>query len=218
LNWGYSSDDDHLAIDTVAGTARVRSIVFIGELRKTLTELPRVGVTKYRPWARSPRSFRSAHWKFLPADRVWNCIESRRPAEFIYVSTDSLAATETALPPICSPPQYGLPTRTKMKEELSSLIKKYEPLGQWEAGELLLRPADALRLADDLLAIGVLISGVDIWYRARGGIAEDPSCLDFSGAIGSQWPIERIFGAAKRFIQNGLPPHIELVSFVLSDD
>jgi hypothetical protein len=105
-----------------------------------------------------------------------------------------------------------------MKEELASLIKKYEPLGQWEAGELLLRPADALRLADDLLAIGVSIWGVDIWYHVKGGIAEDPSCLDFSGAIGPEWPIERIFSEAKRFIEDRLPRHIELVSFVLRDD
>jgi hypothetical protein len=34
-----------------------------------------------------------------------------------------------------------------MKEGLTSLLKKYEPLGQWEAGELLLHPANALRLA-----------------------------------------------------------------------
>jgi hypothetical protein len=105
-----------------------------------------------------------------------------------------------------------------MKEELAGLLKKYEPLGQWEAGELLLRPADALRLADDLLAIGVSIWGVDIWYRAPSGIAEDPSCLDFSAAVGPEWPIERVLNEAKRFIEDRLPPHIELVSFVLRND
>jgi hypothetical protein len=105
-----------------------------------------------------------------------------------------------------------------MKEELASLLKKYEPLGQWEAGELLLGPADALRLADDLLAIDVSIWGVDIWYRVEGGIAEDPSCLDFSGAIGPEWPIERVFSEAKRFIEHRLPPRIELVSYVLRDE
>jgi len=105
-----------------------------------------------------------------------------------------------------------------MKEELAIVIKKYEPLGQWQAGELLLGPADALRLADDLLAIGESIWGVDIWYRAKGGIAEDPSCLDFSGAVGPEWPIERVFNEAKRFIADRLPPHVELVSFVLRDE
>jgi hypothetical protein len=92
-----------------------------------------------------------------------------------------------------------------MKEELSSLIKKYETLGQWEAEELLLRPADALRLADDLLAIGVLISGGDIWYHVKGGIAEDPSCLDLSVAIGTQRPIERMFGLASQAIHREQP-------------
>jgi hypothetical protein len=107
-----------------------------------------------------------------------------------------------------------------MKEELAiaSLIRKYEPLGRWEAGELLLGPADALRLADDLLAIGVSIWGVDIWYHVKDGIAEDPGCLDFSGAVGPEWPIERIFSEAKRFIEGRLPTHIELVSFVLRDE
>jgi hypothetical protein len=105
-----------------------------------------------------------------------------------------------------------------MKEGSGSLLKRYESLGQWEAGELLLRPADALRLADDLLAIGVSIWGVDIWYRVNAGMAEDPSCLDFSGAIGPEWPIERVFNEAKRFIEDRLPGHIELVSFVLRDE
>jgi hypothetical protein len=105
-----------------------------------------------------------------------------------------------------------------MKQELANLIKKYEPLGQWEAGELLLRPADALRFADDLLAIGVSIWGIDIWFYVEGGIAEDPSCCDFSGAVGPEWPIERVFSEAKRFIADRLPPHIELVSFVLRRD
>jgi hypothetical protein len=71
-----------------------------------------------------------------------------------------------------------------MKQELTSLIKKYEPLGQWEAGELLLRPADALRFADDLLAIGVPLWGVDIWYYVEGGIAEDPVVSISAGQSG----------------------------------
>jgi len=105
-----------------------------------------------------------------------------------------------------------------MSEDLASLLKKYEPLGQWKAGELLLGPADALRLADDLLAIGESIWGVDIWFYVKGGIAEDPGCCDFSGAVGPEWPIERVFSEAKRFIEHRLPPHIDLVSFVLRNE
>jgi hypothetical protein len=48
LNVGYPSDDDHFVIDTVAGLVRVRSIAFVGELRKTFTEVPLVGVAEYR--------------------------------------------------------------------------------------------------------------------------------------------------------------------------
>ncbi len=48
LNVGYPSGDDHFEIDTVAGMVRVRSIDFVGELRKTLTEVPLVGGVEYR--------------------------------------------------------------------------------------------------------------------------------------------------------------------------
>jgi hypothetical protein len=48
LNVDYPSDDDHFVIETVAGTVRVRSIAFVGDLRRTSTEVQLLGVTQYR--------------------------------------------------------------------------------------------------------------------------------------------------------------------------
>jgi hypothetical protein len=103
-----------------------------------------------------------------------------------------------------------------MRKDLAELLEKYEPLGQWKAGELLLRPADAHRFADDIQALGdVGISGVDIWYPVDAGICEDPGCLD-SGMVGNDNEgLEFSIRAAKQFISEQLPPHISLVSFVL---
>jgi hypothetical protein len=100
---------------------------------------------------------------------------------------------------------------------LASLLAKYEPLGFWSAGELLLRPADALHLADELLALRVGVLGVDLWYRVEGGICEDPSCLDLSSMTTEDNPIEGSIREAKSFIAERLPPHVENVSFVLND-
>ncbi|CBN56717.1 MULTISPECIES: hypothetical protein [Kamptonema] len=54
-----------------------------------------------------------------------------------------------------------------MLETLKKVIDKYHTLGMVKADELLLRPTDALRLADELEQRGILILGVDIWYYSN---------------------------------------------------
>ncbi len=99
-----------------------------------------------------------------------------------------------------------------MDRKLALLFEKYQPLGQWKAGELLLKPADALRFADELAAVGVRIWGVDLWYYVEDGICEDPGCLDLSSLWGAE-PAEFVV-EVKQLITSRLPPHIALVSFV----
>ncbi|MBC6424829.1 MAG: hypothetical protein GDA48_12135 [Hormoscilla sp. GM102CHS1] len=51
---------------------------------------------------------------------------------------------------------------------LEQPLDKYHHLGIVKAGELLLLPADAISLADELEQMGILILGVDLWYyRSR---------------------------------------------------
>ena len=110
--------------------------------------------------------------------------------------------------------------KSRLKKDLAALFGKYEPLGQWEAGELVLRPADALRFADDIHSLGgVGIVGVDVWYYVPAGLCEDICGLDSS----QLWAdpdnaLELSIRAAKEFISDRLPHHIDLVSFVLTED
>lgn len=101
-----------------------------------------------------------------------------------------------------------------MLETLKKVIDKYHTLGMVKADELLLRPTDALRLADELEQRGILILGVDIWYYIGDQIAEDPGSLDLS-------EITNVKVSAKltrEFITTHLPEKTAFVSFVLEED
>jgi hypothetical protein len=102
----------------------------------------------------------------------------------------------------------------KMIDTLKKIIDKYYNLGIVKAGELLLSPVDAIRLADELEQRGILILGVDLWYYIGNKIAEDPGSLDLS-------EITNVKDSAKlaiEFIQKHLPEKTEFVSFVLEED
>ncbi len=101
------------------------------------------------------------------------------------------------------------------EQELERLIDKFKPLGIFKAGELLLRPEDALRFADELEKSDAGILGVDLWYLIGDSIAEDPASMDLSGYIGKENWRQTSVAAAKKFISSQLPTHIVYVSFVL---
>ena len=101
-----------------------------------------------------------------------------------------------------------------MLETLKKVIDKYHTLGIVKADELLLRPTDALRLADELEQKGILILGLDIWYYIGDQVAEDPGSLDLS-------EITNVTVSAKlsrEFITSHLPEKTAFVSFVLEED
>lgn len=101
-----------------------------------------------------------------------------------------------------------------MIDTLKKIIDKYYNLGIVKAGELLLSPVDAIRLADELEQRGILILGVDLWYYIGNKIAENPGSLDLS-------EITNVKDSAKlaiEFIQKHLPEKTEFVSFVLEED
>jgi hypothetical protein len=101
-----------------------------------------------------------------------------------------------------------------MIETLESIINNYLEIGIVKAGELLLSPGDAVKLADELEQSGILILGVDLWYYIGNKIAEDPGSLELSDII----DVKDNARVAKEFIRNRLPRNIEFVSFVLEED
>ncbi|MEQ8754544.1 MAG: hypothetical protein RID09_13660 [Coleofasciculus sp. G1-WW12-02] len=101
-----------------------------------------------------------------------------------------------------------------MIETLRSIIDNYHNLGIVKAGELLLRPVDAVKLADELEKNGILILGVDLWYYIGNKIAEDPGSLELSDIS----DVKDNARVAKEFIKNKLPERTEFVSFILEED
>lgn len=104
-----------------------------------------------------------------------------------------------------------------MSSPLFKILDTYLTKGLIKAGELLLRPRDALFLADDLQRLGVSILGVDIWYQVDGAIAEDPNGLDLSYMTDRDDAVEASTAAAKNYIERQLSDRIEFVSFVIDD-
>lgn len=93
---------------------------------------------------------------------------------------------------------------------LEQPIDKYHHLGIVKAGELLLGPADAINLVDELEQMGMLILGVDLWYYIGQEIAEDPGSLDLSQGT----DVKNNAAIARYFIANKLPSRIAFVSLV----
>jgi len=107
-----------------------------------------------------------------------------------------------------------------MKEQLIHLLEAYRSLGIVKGGELCLPPHDALRLADDLEAIGVVVMGLDGWYyidQDKGMIAQDLSVDLYVGddVLRSSNSVHNSISIVKDFISTRLPERIAFVSFTL---
>lgn len=96
---------------------------------------------------------------------------------------------------------------------IERLLSKYHRVGLMKAGELLLRPTDALRLVDELEQVQVVILGVDVWIDVNGELAEDLGSLDLSGSASAA----RNATYAREFIANRLPGKAAFVSLVFDD-
>ena len=101
-----------------------------------------------------------------------------------------------------------------MIETLEEAIAKYQSLGSVKAGELLLPPAQAMLLADELERAGVLILGVDLWYAKGEEVAENPNCLDLSEIT----DVKASARLARDFIARRLPEGTAFVSLVWAKD
>ncbi|MDB9313403.1 hypothetical protein PN462_09870 [Spirulina sp. CS-785/01] len=98
-------------------------------------------------------------------------------------------------------------------ETTQTLIHKYKEIGFWKAGELLLKPKNALQLITELEQRRIQIFGVDLWYLQENGIVEDPNSLDLSSITDAKESAK----IAKDFIQFHLPQWVIFVSLVIDD-
>jgi hypothetical protein len=102
--------------------------------------------------------------------------------------------------------------------QLINLLDRFAEGGFVKAGELLLPPDDAIRLARALAEINVPIIGVDVWYWVGMSIAENPNGLDFSPMLGQPAAPLETMRRAVTFIEAQLPPDTAFVSFVIDDE
>jgi len=105
--------------------------------------------------------------------------------------------------------------KTKMiKSEIQKLIYQYQTIGVMEAGELLLRPEDALQFVYELEKIGVELLGVDLWYQLGDSIVQDLSSMDLSSyAMNKENRLHEKTLAVERLIKH-IPDNIVYLSFV----
>jgi hypothetical protein len=105
-------------------------------------------------------------------------------------------------------------------DKLAYLLEQYATKGIVKAGEVLLDPPVALRLLDELLALGEIIYGVHIW-RFHGPnqtrLGEIDAGMSMDSLSNEPDAAESTVAAARRFLTLGLPQEVELVSFVVDD-
>ena len=116
----------------------------------------------------------------------------------------------------CLQPPFGLSSELveESKPIINLQVPKYKSLGSLKAGELLLPPAQAILLAEELDLAGVLILGVDLWYAKGEEIAENPNCLDLSEIT----DVKASARLARDFIARRLPEKTAFVSLVWAGD
>ena len=107
-------------------------------------------------------------------------------------------------------------------QALLELVNKYRPRGVALMDELLLSAEDALRLCDELEALNVPISGVNLWYYAQARdqqiLAQDHQELSMSDAVlQGENPVSESVAMAKHFIAFLRPPRTAFVSLAVDE-
>lgn len=112
-------------------------------------------------------------------------------------------------------------TMTACKFELREFLQAYRAVGFVKGGELLLPPDDMLRLADELEALGIAITGVTGWYYVKPddktAVVEDLGA-DFSvseAELRGKNAVQRSVAMVKEYIVSKLPERTAFVSFTL---
>jgi len=106
---------------------------------------------------------------------------------------------------------------TPVTPDLLSVIKKFMARGFLKGGELLIKPEDALEMADDLERIHVPLMGVTGWHivdRDKGWIVEDLAVDYYVGDaiwFGNN-PVEESIQAVKQYLTESLPQSAEFVT------
>jgi hypothetical protein len=94
---------------------------------------------------------------------------------------------------------------------------KYLPKGILKAGELLLKPSDAIQLLGELEHANIGVLGINVWYTINDLYAEDLSGMDLSYLLNSSNWIHESIQISKKFILEQLTENIERVSFIFED-
>jgi hypothetical protein len=107
------------------------------------------------------------------------------------------------------------------RDSLTQIMGQYRHLGVVKGGELLLRPDDALRLAEELGRIGIAIMGCDGWYYVKPDddrwIAQDLAVDYYVGddILQCDEPVRRSVEAVKQFIKTEVTERTAFISFTL---
>lgn len=109
------------------------------------------------------------------------------------------------------------------ESRLRQLLERYVPVGIVWGKELCLRPADALRLVDDLEALGITILGVDGWYfsspehERKGWLIPDLGVDLYVGdkVLQSSDPSQESARVIRDYLMHSLPEHAQFVSLSL---
>lgn len=100
---------------------------------------------------------------------------------------------------------------------IDTITSKYDSRGILKGSELLLQPNDALLLADDLAAAGILIIGIELWYTiqrdAKEYFVEDPYGPNFSYLLQADDAVPKANASVKHYLTHELPARISRVSF-----
>jgi hypothetical protein len=87
-----------------------------------------------------------------------------------------------------------------MPAEIAEIMSRYRCFCVHDAEKLLMPPAKAAMLLDDLEAAGIGVARVSVWYLLDGNFFEEPDGLDLRGLAGEPGWAAASVGAARRFV------------------
>lgn len=100
-------------------------------------------------------------------------------------------------------------------DKVQEIERRYAARGISKAGELLLRPADALLMLDDLASLDAGVLGVNVWYYVGSQLAESLESADMSTIVGTPHWRQLSQDGARQFIKYNLPSNTGFVSLIL---
>ena len=87
-----------------------------------------------------------------------------------------------------------------MPIEIAEIMSRYRCFCVKNVEKLLMPPAKAALLLDELEAAGIGVVGVGVWYLLDGNFFEEPDGLDLSHLVGEPGWVAASIGAARGFV------------------